>query len=53
MSDNKIDSINVIEQENDKGKNQEKVSENLDILEIVNLDIAKVIEDKLGVSVCG
>ena len=45
-SDDEIYSI--IEQENDKGKIQEKVSENLDILDIVNLDIAKVIEDKSG-----
>ena len=45
-SDDEIHS--VIEQKNDKGKIQEKVSENLDILDIVNLDIAKVIEDKLG-----
>ena len=43
-SDDEINSI--IEQENDKEKIQEKVSENLDSLDIVNLDIAKVSEDK-------
>ena len=45
-SDGKINSI--IEQENYEEKVKEKVSENLDSLDIVNLDIAKVIEDKLG-----
>ena len=43
ISDNNIDSINVIEQENDRRKIQEKVSENIDILEIDNINI---IEDK-------
>ena len=42
-NDDKINS--VIQQENDKGKIQEKVSEILDILEVGNLDIAKFIED--------
>ena len=42
-SDDEIHS--VIEQENDKGKIQGKVIENLDILEVGNLDITKLIED--------
>ena len=38
---------NKVEQENDKGEIQGKASENLEILDTVNLDIAKLIEDKL------
>ena len=45
-SDDEINS--VIEQENDKEKIQEKVSENLDSLDRVNLDITKDNEDKMG-----
>ena len=43
MSDNNIDSVNVIEQENDRRKIQEIVCENIDILEIYDINI---IEDK-------
>ena len=45
---NENEIFNKVEQENDKCETWEKVSENLEILDTVNLDITKFIENKLG-----